>query len=83
MFIRGNGSANRCDLEGSHTPHIRRCGPEVFPQKTHPMEGRAPVCKDMFTGVSVTASHGTGAKSQTNKPNNLDTNTTSLFGSGG
>lgn len=46
------------------------------------MEGRAPVCKAIFTRISVTASHGLEAKNQTNKPSNLDADRTSLSGEG-
>lgn len=47
--------------------------------------GRAPVCKDIFAGISVTASNGVEAKQkqkQTNKPSSLDANRTSLSGGG-
>lgn len=31
VFIRASGSINRCDLKGSHTQHVHRCGPGIFP----------------------------------------------------
>lgn len=61
---------------------MHRCGPEIFPQKIHPVAGKVPVCKDIFTRISVTASYGVEAKNQTNRPSNLDTNRTSLSGQG-
>lgn len=54
--------------------------PRNLPQKIHPVERRAPVYKDIFTGISVTASYDMKAKNQTNKPSSLDTNRTFLFG---
>lgn len=41
---------------------MHRCGPEIFPQKIHPVAGKAPVCKDTFTRMSVTASYGVEAR---------------------
>lgn len=80
MLIRVHGNANRCDLEDSYMQHMHRGGPENFSQNSHPIDGKAPACEDLFIRMSVRSK---SRSKKTDNPNNLDTSRASLPVEGG